>query len=158
VTLRKDCKCACHAAPNAVVHVYPCCGPGSEGWPPERIVRPTWVLVTNGLAVYILYGSTRRVALLNHLLEQDNKAVWFHFAVLVTIPILGILLEFLGSRFAKSVNIGYLVFAGTVFSAVGIWTWPDHHGLTYLLLGPSVLAFAAVTWLLYRRPRPAPAV
>jgi hypothetical protein len=35
VTLRKDCKCACHAAPHAVVHVHPCCGPGSEGWPPE---------------------------------------------------------------------------------------------------------------------------
>lgn len=34
VTLRKDCKCACHATPNAaVVHVHPCCGPGSEGWP-----------------------------------------------------------------------------------------------------------------------------
>jgi hypothetical protein len=33
VTLRKDCKCACHAAPNAAVHVHPCCGPGSEGWP-----------------------------------------------------------------------------------------------------------------------------
>ena len=33
MTLRKDCKCACHSAPHAVVHVRPCCGPGSEGWP-----------------------------------------------------------------------------------------------------------------------------
>ena len=92
--------------------------------------------------------------------EQDNKnkALWFHFALKVTIPILGILLEFLGSRFAKWVNVGYLVFVGTVFSAVGIWTWPDHHGLIYLFLGLLALAFAGVSWLLYRRPRLAPLV
>jgi hypothetical protein len=33
VTLRKDCTGACRAAPNAGMHVHPCCGPGSEGWP-----------------------------------------------------------------------------------------------------------------------------
>jgi hypothetical protein len=36
MTLRKDCKCACDA--TAVVHVHPCCGPGSEGW--ANIVLP----------------------------------------------------------------------------------------------------------------------
>ena len=38
LTLRKDCRCACHAAPNAVIHVHPCCGPGSVGWPPENVL------------------------------------------------------------------------------------------------------------------------
>ena len=38
MTFRKDCKCACHAAPHAVVHVHPCCGPGSEGWPPDDVL------------------------------------------------------------------------------------------------------------------------
>src|SRR5271167_2718886 len=38
VTLRKDCRCACHAATNAVIHVHPCCGPGSVGWPPENVL------------------------------------------------------------------------------------------------------------------------
>ncbi len=87
-----------------------------------RILRSTWILFTNGLAVYLLYGSTGQVALLNHLLEQDNKnkALWFHFALRATIPILGILLEFLGSRFAKWVNVGYLALVGIVFSAAGI--------------------------------------
>jgi hypothetical protein len=33
VARRKDCNCACHTAPNVVIHVHPCCGPGSEGWP-----------------------------------------------------------------------------------------------------------------------------
>jgi hypothetical protein len=123
-----------------------------------RILRSIWVLFTNGLAVYLLYGSTTQIALLNNLLEQGNKnkAVWFQFALRVTIPILGILLEFLGSRFAKWINIGYLVFVGTVFSAVGIWNWPDHHGLIYLFLGLLALGFAGVSWLLYRTPRRAP--
>ena len=37
MTLPKDCKCPCHKAPHAVVHVHPCCGPGSQGWPPEIV-------------------------------------------------------------------------------------------------------------------------
>ena len=40
MTLRQDCKCACHSAPHAMVHFRPCCGPGSERWAnvaiPER--------------------------------------------------------------------------------------------------------------------------
>jgi hypothetical protein len=33
----KHCTCPCHAVPHAVLHVHPCCDPGSEGWPPEII-------------------------------------------------------------------------------------------------------------------------
>ena len=29
MTLRKDCKCPCHRAKHAIIHVVPCCGPGS---------------------------------------------------------------------------------------------------------------------------------
>ena len=29
MTLRKDCKCPCHKAKHAILHVVPCCGPGS---------------------------------------------------------------------------------------------------------------------------------
>ncbi len=38
MTLRKDCKCTCHVAPHAVVHVHPCCGSGSDGWPDEVVL------------------------------------------------------------------------------------------------------------------------
>ena len=38
VTLRKDCNCACHTSPNAVIHVHPCCGPGSAGWPHDAVL------------------------------------------------------------------------------------------------------------------------
>jgi hypothetical protein len=128
-------------------------------WGSMRILRSTWVLLTNGTAIYLLCGSTQQVTLLNHLLEQDNrnKALWFHFGLKATIPILGILLEFLGSRFAKWVNVGYFVFVGIVFSTISIWAWSDYHGRIYLLLGLPALGVAGVSYLLYRRPRPTPA-
>jgi hypothetical protein len=117
-----------------------------------RLLRPTWILVTNGLAVHFFYKSTSQVVLLNKLLEQDNgnKAFWIRFALWVTIPILGILLEFLGSRFAKWLNVGYFVFLGAVFSAVGIWNWADRYGI--IVLGLVALAFAGSDWVLYRAP------
>jgi len=46
VSLRKDCKCACHASPHAVIHVHPCCGPGSAGWPPEVTERDPYDALT----------------------------------------------------------------------------------------------------------------
>jgi hypothetical protein len=58
VTLRKDCKCACDAAPNAVVHVHPCCGPGSEGWPHDVVLhnqRDPYKIIT-------LFGGEKPVA------------------------------------------------------------------------------------------------
>ena len=37
VTLPKDCKCPCHVplVGHEVIHVLPCCGPGSAGWEHE---------------------------------------------------------------------------------------------------------------------------
>jgi len=34
--LRKDCKCPCHKAQHAILHVVPCCGPGSESFLAKR--------------------------------------------------------------------------------------------------------------------------
>ncbi len=120
-----------------------------------RIVRLTWVFLTNGAAIYFMYGSFQQVALLNHLLEQDNrnKALWFHFALKATTPILGILLELLGSRFAKWVNVGYFLIVGIVFSTISILAWSDYHGRIYLLIGLAALVVAGVDCLFYRRTR-----
>ena len=37
VTLPRDCKCPCHdpLVGHKVIHVLPCCGPGSAGWEHE---------------------------------------------------------------------------------------------------------------------------
>jgi hypothetical protein len=102
-----------------------------------KLFRKTWIIVTNGAAVYLLYRSFSQIALLNSLLEQEsrNKTRWFGFSLRAFIPAIGILLELLGSRFAKWVNIGYFFFAGVVLSAVGMLARPDHHAWIYLFLG-----------------------
>jgi hypothetical protein len=129
-------------------------------WDSMRILRSAWVMFTNGTAIYLLYANNRQDALLNHLLEQDNRnrGLWLHFALWATIPVLGIVLEFLGSRFAKWLNIGYFAYFGAVFSGIGILSWPDHHGLISLLFGVLALGVTGVDYLLYRRPRSTPAV
>ena len=41
--LRKDCKCPCHRAGHAILHVVPCCGPngpGSDSKPRKRQREP----------------------------------------------------------------------------------------------------------------------
>lgn len=120
-----------------------------------RIVRLIWVLIANGTAIYLLYSGARQIALLNHLLEQDsrNREVWFYFALRSAIPILGILLEAVGARLAKWLNVGYFTFAGIVLSAIAILNWSDYHGRVYLLFGLPALAAAVVTYLLYRYAR-----
>jgi hypothetical protein len=36
---RKDCKCPCHRAGDAIIHVVPCCGRGSDRVPPDRSLK-----------------------------------------------------------------------------------------------------------------------
>jgi hypothetical protein len=41
--LRKDCKCPCHRAGHAIIHVVPCCGrngPGSASMPRKALRKP----------------------------------------------------------------------------------------------------------------------
>ena len=57
MTLRKDCKCACHAAPHAAVHIHPCCGPGSEGWP-HKVVLPN---ERDPYKIITLFGNDKRI-------------------------------------------------------------------------------------------------
>lgn len=125
-----------------------------------RILRSIWVVVTNGTVVFFMYRNTQPVADLNRLLEQanSNRVLWFHFVLWASIPVLGILLEFLGSRFAKWVNLGFFLLVGLLSSYVGIWNWSDYVGRTYLFLALPAFVVAGVNLFLYRRPRTVPDV
>jgi len=125
-----------------------------------KALRLAWVLFTNGTAVYVLYAGTRQDVLLNTLLEQGgrNKALWLHFALWAAIPAVGIVLEVCRSRFAKWLNVGYFVYFGIVFCAMGILNLPDHHALISLLFGIVALIFSTVSYLLYRKRKPTPVV
>jgi hypothetical protein len=118
-----------------------------------RILRSVWVVVTNGTVIFFMYLNTQPVADLNRLLEQPNKNrfLWFHFVLSASIPVLGILLEFLGSRFAKWVNLGFFLLVGLLFSYIGIWNWSDYVGRTYLFLALPAFGVAVANYFLYRK-------
>src|SRR5690348_12421190 len=84
----------------------------------RRALRLTWISLTNGAAICVLYVGTHQDALLNRLLEQEirNRELWLHFALWAAIPVLGIVLEVFHSRFAKWLNLGYFIYFGLVFS------------------------------------------
>lgn len=125
----------------------------------KRALRLMWVLFTNLTAVYVLYSGVRQRVLLNSLLDSPrttNKALWIQFAMWAAIPFLGIVLEACRSRFAKWLNLGYLICIGIMFSAMGILNLPDYHAFIPLLFGIVALVFLGVSYLLYRNPNPSP--
>jgi hypothetical protein len=111
-------------------------------------------LLANGMAVFFIYimTSLRFYGQYN----QKKELFWFYFALMAIVPILGILLEFARSRFAKWVNVGYWTFV--VVMALGLtFFWDGHHFvwrhhffaalLDWSLAYP--VAVAAVTYFLY---------
>ena len=125
----------------------------------RRALRLAWISLTNGTAIYVLYAGTRQDVLLYRLLKQESRTrgLWFHFALWGAIPVLGIVLEVFHSRFAKWLNLGYFIYFGVVFSAMGLLNLPDHHALISLFFGIVALSFFAVSYFLYRKPKPIPA-
>ena len=114
-----------------------------------KISRSIWVLLANGSAVLIIYvmtflGWPGR--------DKRNRVLWFQFALRAIVPILGILLEFVGSRFAKWVNIGYFTFV--VVMLFGMNFFVGSHFYIHPHFDRSwvfPLAAAGVTCFLYSR-------
>lgn len=117
-----------------------------------------WVVSTNLTAIYVQFLGVRQVVVLNTLLDQQgrNKALWIHFSLWAAIPLLGIVLEVLRSRFAKWLNLSYFAYLAIVFSTGGVLTLPDHHAFVSLFFGAIAVSFFAVSYLLYRKPKATP--
>jgi hypothetical protein len=114
-----------------------------------KISRSIWVLLANGSAVLIIYVMTffRWPGL-----DNRNRALWFHFALRAIVPILGILLEFVGSRFARWVNVGYFTFVAVVLFGMNFFVGSHfyiqrHFNRQWVF----PLAAACVTYFLYSR-------
>jgi hypothetical protein len=114
-----------------------------------KLSRSIWVLLANGSAVLVIYVMTffRWPGP-----DNRNRALWFQFALRAIVPILGILLEFVGSRFAKWVNVGYFTFVVVVVFRMNFFL-VSHFNLHRLFNGSWVfpLAAACVTYFLYSR-------
>jgi hypothetical protein len=114
-----------------------------------KLSRSIWVFLANGSAVLIIYVMT-----FSRWPGPDNRnrALWFQFALRAIVPILGILLEFVGSRFAKWVNVGYFTFVVAVVFRMNFFL-VSHFNINRLFNRSWVfpLAAACVTYFLYSR-------
>jgi len=112
-----------------------------------KISRSIWVLLANGSAVLLIYVLT---FLGSSGLDNRNRALWFHFALRAIVPILGILLEFVDSQFAKWVNVGYFTFVAVKLFGMNFFVGSDfyiHCHFNRQWVFP--LAAAGVTYFLY---------
>jgi hypothetical protein len=116
-----------------------------------KLSRSIWILLANGSAVFIIYVITM-TSLGSSRLDNRNRVLWFQFALRAIVPILGILLEFVGSRFAKWVNVGYFTFVVVVVFRMNFFL-VSHFNIHRLFNRSWVfpLAAACVTYFLYSR-------
>lgn len=100
-----------------------------------RLPRITWVLLTNGIAIYFaLYGSgdvQRLKALL--ITNQPAGLTWQDYSR-AALPAIGILLEVLGLAIAKYVNVGYFALMVLFWGTICLYNWHDLHARVYSFL------------------------
>jgi len=113
----------------------------------KRAFRFAWVLAANGFVVWAMF--TRLFG------EPFNRnaqtpQLWLQFSLEAVLPISGIVLELVGWKFARWVNVGYLILAGCFWLAEAFWWWSDPFHGVLLIIGLGLLIVAGLTELVYR--------
>jgi hypothetical protein len=80
-------------------------------------------------------------------LSRNN---YMGFSMKAALPVVGIALEFVGSKFARWVNVGYLAASGLFFCEEAIRWWSDPYHGVLLLVGIGLLTMAGLTEIVYR--------
>jgi len=111
---------------------------------PTRLFRTGWVLVINGITIYlIVYGSSDVRAVKSYLGVGGGTPTLSDFARGV-IPGAGIFCELLGSRIAGYVNTGYFAIASCVLAVLVAFNWTDYRARGYLLVLCVAALFVSV--------------
>ena len=85
-----------------------------------------------------------------------NFQMDFEFAFEVILPIVGILLELVNSRFARWVNVGCFAIAGCFWMAAAVWWRSDPFFGVLVLIASGLLTIAGITEIVYRCTRNIP--
>lgn len=117
----------------------------------KRICRVAWVLAANTFAAWAMFTRLRSVGFPS-LDFQTN----FEFALEVILPIAGILLELVNSRFARWVNVGCFAVAGCFWLAGAVWSRSDPFFGVLLIIGIGLLVIAGIADIVYRATRNIP--
>jgi uncharacterized membrane protein YqaE (UPF0057 family) len=113
----------------------------------KRIVRFIWVLAANG---FVAGFTILRLSAALSSRESSDAEVWLDMILEVLVPILGVILEGIGWKFAKWVNVGCLTIAGFFWLAEAIWWHSDPFFGVLLILSLGMLTLAGLTALVYR--------
>jgi hypothetical protein len=114
----------------------------------KRVFRAVWVLAANGCLAYLMF--TRLVSV------GFNRGVrapelWFEFLLEVILPIVGIVLELVNWKFARSLNVGAFAVVGCFWLAEAVWWRSDPFFSVLLIVALALLTIAGLTDIVYRR-------
>jgi hypothetical protein len=114
----------------------------------KRAIRIVWVLAANG---FVAWFTVRRLSgpLLDF--KSQNFEVRLEFILEILLPILGIVVELIGWKFAKWMNIGCLTLAACFWLAEAVWWNSDPFFGVLLMMSFGWFILAGITEIIYRR-------
>jgi hypothetical protein len=80
----------------------------------------------------------------------QSLELWASFLVKAAVPASGVILEILGSKYAKWVNVGFWALAGLYYCAGAAYYLSDAYFGVLLIMGVGLLIHAGINFLLYR--------
>ena len=116
----------------------------------KRFGRAVWVLAANGCVASLMF--TRLVSVGFNGGVQDLELLC-EFLLEVILPIVGIVLELMNSKFARWVNVGSLTGAGCLWLTEAIWWRSDPFFGVLLIVALGLLTIAGTTEIVYRRTK-----
>jgi len=114
----------------------------------KRIFRVAWVLGVNACVAWLMFTRLRSVGF-----PELNFQLWFEFVFEVILPIVGIVLEVVNSKFARWVNVGCFTAAGSFWLAAAVWWHSDPFFGVLLIIGLGLFSIAGLTEIIYRGTR-----
>ena len=118
----------------------------------RQAIRAIWITFINTLAIYLaVYGSSEVREVKSYLqgTTQDSHTLLHYFRGLI--PGLGILLEWMRSRWASYINVGYFIILASFFGILAAYNWSDFQSRAYLLiLCIATFSIAVINFVAYR--------
>jgi hypothetical protein len=112
----------------------------------KRILRGAWVLAANTFVAWAMFTRLRSVGF-----PELDFQLCFEFVFEVILPIVGIVVELVNWKFARSVNVGCFTVAGCYWLAGAIWWHSDPFVGVLLFVALGLLIVAGLTEIVYRR-------
>ena len=116
----------------------------------KRAGRTVWVLAANGCVAWVMFTRLVSVGFNG---SVQALGLWCEFLLEVILPIVGIVLELVNSKFARWVNVGSLTVAGCLWLAEAIWWRSDPFFGVLLIVALGLLTIAGITEIVYQRTK-----